>query len=66
MIISRVRAMLNIVLVLELTVLSEPLRRSDLMNSINKLAGERKMALARSRVQHRSSFPMHSLLREFR
>lgn len=44
----------------------EPLRRSDLMNSINKLAGERKMALARSRVQHRSSFPMQALLREFR
>ena len=44
----------------------EPLRRSDLMNSINKLAGERKLALARSRVQHRSTFPMHTLLREFR
>ena len=43
----------------------EPLRRSDLMNSINKLAGERKMALARSR-QPRSTFPMQSLLREFR
>nr|QDK64581.1 histidine kinase Sln1p [Ganoderma lucidum] len=46
--------------------ITKPLRRSDLMNSINKLAGERKMALARSRVQHRSSFPMQALLREFR
>ena len=36
------------------------------MNSINKLAGERKLALARSRSQHRSTFPMHTLLREFR
>ncbi|CDO72026.1 hypothetical protein BN946_scf184943.g61 [Trametes cinnabarina] len=46
--------------------ITKPLRRSDLMNSINKLAGERKMALARSRVTHRSSFPMQALLREFR
>ena len=45
---------------------AEPLRRSDLMNSINKLAGERKLALARSRVQHRSTFPMHTPPREFR
>ena len=47
-------------------VCAEPLRRSDLMNSINKLAGERKLALARSRVQHRSTFPMHTPPREFR
>ena len=63
---SRVRTAFVVVLALKLTLSTEPLRRSDLMNSINKLAGERKMALARSRVQHRSSFPMQALLREFR
>ncbi|RDX46360.1 histidine kinase [Lentinus brumalis] len=41
--------------------ITKPLRRSDLMNSINKLAGERKMAIARNR-QPRSTFPMTSLL----
>ncbi|KAL7278312.1 hypothetical protein ACG7TL_008288 [Trametes sanguinea] len=46
--------------------ITKPLRRSDLMNAINKLAGERKIALARNRVTHRSSFPMQALLREFR
>lgn len=45
---------------------AEPLRRSNLMNSINKLVGERKMALARSLVQHRSTFPMQTLLRDYR
>lgn len=44
---------------------AEPLRRNDLINAINKLAGERKLHRARS--QHLSSFPTTmALLREFR
>lgn len=44
----------------------EPLRRNDLINAINKLAGERKVHLARSRISHRQQLPMSALLREFR
>ena len=36
---SRVRTTFAVVLALKLTLATEPLRRSDLMNSINKLAG---------------------------
>lgn len=32
--------------------LQEPLRRNDLMNAINKLAGERNVSLTRHHVKH--------------
>ncbi|KAH9911696.1 histidine kinase [Amylocystis lapponica] len=46
--------------------ITKPLRRGDLINAINKLAGERKMHLARRRVQHRSSLPLTGIIRDVR
>ncbi|OCH92001.1 histidine kinase [Obba rivulosa] len=46
--------------------ITKPLRRSDLINTINKLAKERKMQAARTRTQHRSALPVSVLLRDWR
>lgn len=43
--------------------ITKPLRRNDLINTINRLAKERRQT--RNRVMHRSQLPMSDLVREF-